>query len=58
MGALKWLVRINATPFQGRVDHLGTDTSVGFFPEERECNLLKPGDHVLMKLALVSEVEA
>jgi hypothetical protein len=29
----------------------GTDTSFGFHPDEREANLLKPGDHVVIKLS-------
>ena len=46
----EWVVWVNATRFPAR---LGTETSFGFHPDEREANLLKPGDHVLMKLSLV-----
>ena len=48
--ASEWVVWVNAKPFQGR---LGTETSFRFKPDEREDNLLKPGDHVLIKQALV-----
>jgi hypothetical protein len=47
---LKWSVWVNARPFKGG-DRLGTDTSFGFHPDEREANLLKPGDHVVIKLS-------
>ena len=46
---------VNATRFQAR---LGTETSFNFHPDEREGNLLKPGDHVLMKLSTVVEEPA
>ena len=46
----KWSVWINATAFKGG-DRLGTDTSFGFQPDEREANLLKAGDHVVFKLS-------
>ena len=49
-GTLKWSVWVNATPFKGG-DRLGTDTSFGFHPSEREANLLKAGDHVVFKLS-------
>jgi hypothetical protein len=45
-------VWVNAKPFQSR---LGTDTSFGLLPAEREGNLLNPGDHVLIKLSLAAE---
>lgn len=48
--AFKWSVWVNARPFKGG-DRLGTDTSFGFHPDEREANLLKPGDHVVIKLS-------
>ncbi|MEF8729609.1 MAG: hypothetical protein V5B34_15615 [Accumulibacter sp.] len=48
--ASEWVVWVNAKPFHGR---LGTETSFGFKPDERELNLLKPGDHVLIKQSLV-----
>ena len=44
----EWVVSINAKPFQGR---LGTETSFNFHPDERQSNLLKAGDHVLVKLS-------
>jgi hypothetical protein len=47
-----WLVWVNDKPFRGR---LGTETSFGFHPAEREANLLKPGDQVLVKLSLEME---
>ena len=47
-----WVVWVNAKPFQSR---LGTETSFGFHPAEREGNLLHPGDHVLIKLSLAVE---
>ncbi|MGH9659286.1 MAG: hypothetical protein ACRD96_12135 [Bryobacteraceae bacterium] len=51
-GASEWVVWVNAKPFQSR---LGTETSFGFHPDEREGNLLNPGDHVLIKLSLAAE---
>jgi hypothetical protein len=53
--ASEWVVWVNAKPFQSR---LGTDESFGFFPGEREGNLLNPGDHVLIKLSLAAEKPA
>jgi hypothetical protein len=50
--ASEWLVWVNAQSFQGR---LGTETSFGLHPDERDRNLLNAGDHVLVKLAVVSE---
>ena len=50
--ASEWVVWVNANPFQSR---LGTETSFGFKPDEREGNLLKAGDHVLVKLSLMPE---
>lgn len=50
-GATDWVVLVNAKPFESR---LGTDTSFGFHPGERERNLLKPGDHVLVKLSVAA----
>ena len=50
--ASEWLVWVNAQSFESR---LGTETSFGFHPAERERNLLNAGDHVLVKFALVSE---
>jgi hypothetical protein len=50
--ASEWVVWVNAKPFQSR---LGTDTSFGLLPAEREGNLLNPGDHVLIKLSLAAE---
>jgi len=54
-GASDWIVWVNAKPVQSR---LGTETSFGFHPDEREGNLLNPGDHVLLKLALAAETPA
>ena len=48
----EWVVWVNAKSFRSR---LGTETSFGFNPDERERNLLNAGDHVLVKLAVVSE---
>lgn len=48
--ASEWVLWVNAKPFQ---DRLGTQTSFGFKPDEREGNLLKAGDHVLVKLSLI-----
>ncbi len=53
--ASEWVIWVNAKPFERR---LGTDTSFGFHPEEREANLLNQGDHVLIKLSLASEKPA
>ena len=53
--ASDWIVWVNAKPFQGR---LGTETSFEFNPSEREGNVLHPGDHVLIKLSLATEVPA
>jgi hypothetical protein len=47
--ASEWLVWVNAKTFKSR---LGTETSFGFHPDERERNLLNAGDHVLVKLAV------
>ena len=52
---LTWSVWVNATPFKGGGDRLGTDTSFGFHPDERQANLLKPGDHVVIKLSQASK---
>jgi hypothetical protein len=49
--ASEWVVWVNAKPFQSR---LGTDTSFGFQPGERDGNLLNSGDHVLIKLSALS----
>ncbi len=54
-GASEWVVWVNAKPFQRR---LGTETSFNFHPDEREDNLLNPGDHVLIKLSLAAEKPA
>jgi hypothetical protein len=48
----EWVIWVNAKPLHGR---LGTETSFGFQPSEREGNILKPGDHVLIKLAIAAE---
>jgi hypothetical protein len=48
----EWLLWINAKPFKAR---LGTETSFGFHPNEREANLVKPGDHILLKLVVANE---
>jgi hypothetical protein len=53
-GAFTWSFWINATPFKGG-DRLGTGTSFNFNPDEREANLLKPGDHVVVKLSQVAD---
>ena len=50
--ASEWVIWVNAKSFQSR---LGTETSFGFHPDERERNLLNAGDHVLVKLAVASE---
>ena len=52
IAASEWVIWVNAKPFKSR---LGTDTSFGFHPDEREANLLNPGDHVLIKLSLAAE---
>ena len=54
--ASQWSIWVNAKPFLNATPltggaRLGTDTSFGFHPEEREANLLKPGDHVVIKLS-------
>jgi len=54
-GASDWIIWVNAKPFEGR---LGTESSFNFLPAERERNLLKPGDHVLVKLSLAAETPA
>jgi hypothetical protein len=54
-GASEWVVWVNTKPFSNR---LGTETSFGFHPAEREGNLLNPGDHVLIKLSLAAEKPA
>jgi hypothetical protein len=54
-GASEWLIWVNAKPFKTR---LGTDTSFGFHPDEREANLLKPGDSVLIKLSIAAATPA
>ena len=48
----EWLLWINAKPFKAR---LGTETSFGFHPDEREANLVRPGDHILLKLVAADE---
>jgi hypothetical protein len=53
--ASEWVIWVNARPFTRR---LGTDTSFGFHPDEREANLLNPGDSVLIKLSLAAEKPA
>jgi hypothetical protein len=45
----EWTIWVNAKLFQGR---LGTESSFHFHPEERDSNLVNPGDHVLIKLSL------
>ena len=50
--ASEWVIWVNAKSFQSR---LGTETSFGFHPGERELNLLNAGDHVLVKLAVALE---
>jgi len=50
--ALEWDVWINARKYEGRI---GTATSFGFHPDEREGNLLDEGDCLLLKLAAVPE---
>lgn len=54
-GASNWVIWVNAKPFQNR---LGTETSFGFRPEEREQNLVNAGDHILLKLSLAAETSA
>ncbi len=54
-GASEWLVWVDARPFGAR---LGTKTSFGFKPDEREANLLQAGDNVLFKLCLQPEPSA
>ena len=49
--ASDWVVWVNAKLFEGR---LGTEASFHFHPEERDGNLVHPGDHVLLKLSLVT----
>jgi hypothetical protein len=50
-----WVIWINAKPLQGR---LGTETSFGFHPAEREGNILHPGAHGLIKLSIAAEEAA
>ena len=50
--ASEWVIWVNNKSFQSR---LGTETSFGFHPDERESNLLNAGDHVLVKLAVALE---
>ena len=45
---LGWAVWVNERPFTTR---LGTDTSFGFRPGERDVNLLSPGDHIVLRLS-------
>ena len=54
-GSSEWVVWVNAKPFRSR---LGTETSFGFHPAERERNLLDAGDHVLIKLSLAADTPA
>ena len=42
-GTSEWVVWVGAKPFQAR---LGTEESFRLRPDEREANLLSPGDHV------------
>jgi len=49
------LIWVNAKPFKER---LGTDASFRLHPDEREDNLLNPGDHALIKLSLAMEIPA
>jgi len=51
--ALDWVVSVNAKRFEHR---LGTETSFNFFPEERAANRLRPGDHVLIKLEVKTDL--
>jgi hypothetical protein len=51
--ALDWVVSINAKRFEHRI---GTETSFGFLPAERTANLLRPGDHVLIKLDVKTDL--
>ena len=53
--ASEWLIWVDAKPFTRR---LGTEESFGFFPDEREANLLKAGDQVLLKLSSIVEKPA
>jgi hypothetical protein len=53
--ASEWLVWVNEKPFQRRI---GTETSLGFMPDEREANLLNAGDHVLLKLSFAMDKPA
>ena len=53
--ASEWVIWVNAKPFKRR---LGTDTSFRLHPDEREANLLNPGDHVLIKLSLAADTVA
>jgi hypothetical protein len=48
----EWLLWINAKPFKAR---LGTETSFKFHPDEREANLVRPGDHILLKLVVAED---
>jgi hypothetical protein len=50
--ASQWVIWVNANSFD---DRLGTPTSFGLHPGERAANLVDAGDHVLIKLAAVSE---
>jgi hypothetical protein len=49
---VEWLLWINEKPFKAR---LGTETSFGFHPDEREANLVRPGDYILLKLVVANE---
>ena len=53
--ANEWVVSVNAKPFQGRI---GTETSFNFHPGERKNNLLKAGDHILVKLPPAADKSA
>jgi hypothetical protein len=46
-GTTDWSVWVNAKPVTNR---LGTPTSFGFNPGEREDNLVNAGDRILLKL--------
>jgi hypothetical protein len=53
--ASAWVIWVNAKPFKSR---LGTDTSFGFHPDEREANLVNAGDHILIKLSVGADTPA
>ena len=50
----EWVVWVNAKSFGSR---LGTETSFGFNPDERERNLLNAGDHARLRVFRFGGIE-